>query len=259
MKRSIKLTRPLAVLDLETTGTSPQIDRIIEIAILRIHPDGSKDDFQSRINPECPIPAEATEVHGIRNEDVKRCPSFKKLAPDIIRFLKDCDLAGYNLISFDIPFLRQEYLRAEIEFTTEKRRIVDACRIFHQMERRDLISALKFFCNEEHSQAHSALGDVKACWKILQAQVIRYTDLPIDPDGLHGFCNQQDERFVDSDRKFEWRNKEATFTFGKYKGRSLKEVAKEDPGFLEWMKTRDFSDEVKQIVEKALKGKLPKR
>jgi DNA polymerase-3 subunit epsilon len=258
MSRSVKLTRPLAILDLETTGTTPSMDRIVEIAILKIYPDGKKTKYHERVNPEVPIPPEATKVHGIGDEHVKDCVPFKKLAAKIGQFLNGCDLAGYNLIRFDLPLLQYEFGRAEVELSFEERRIVDACRIFHRKEPRDLAAALKFFCGEEHSQAHSAMHDVRACWTVLAAEVVRYPDLPLDLEGLHNFCNERDERFVDAERKFEWRHNEAAFAFGKYKGRSLREVAKQEPSFLEWMLAKDFGAETKAIVERALKGKFPK-
>src|SRR6266404_1526727 len=259
MNRSLKLTRPLAILDLETTGTTPAIDRIVEVAILKIYPDGRRTKYHERVNPQVPIPPEATKVHGIGDEHVRKCAPFKKLAATIGQFLKDCDLAGYNLTRFDLALLQNEFARAEVEFSLAKRCIVDACQIFHRKEPRDLAAALRFFCREEHSQAHSAMHDVRACWKVLEAQLGRYTDLPLDLQGLHDFCNERDERFVDAERKFEWRHNEATFAFGKYRGRSLREVAKEEPGFLEWMLASDFGAGTKAIAEKALRGKFPKR
>ena len=259
MSRRLKLTKPLAILDLETTGTTPSLDRIVEIAILKVYPDRTNASYHRRVNPEIPIPPEATRVHGIEDDDVKRCPPFTKLAPEISHFLANCDLAGYNLLKFDLPLLQSEFSRSKIAFSCENRRVVDACRIFQLKEPRDLISALKFFCNEQHSDAHSALHDVEACWKILRAQVIHYPDLPLDVHGLHDFCNPRDERFVDGDRKFEWRYNEATIAFGKNRGRSLKETAEQDPGFLEWMLRSDFGPETKEIAENALKGTYPKR
>ncbi len=235
------------------------MDRIVEIAILKIYPDGKETKYHERVNPEVPIPPEATKVHGIGDEHVKDCVPFKKLAATIGQFLKDCDLAGYNLIRFDLPLLQNEFGRAEVELSLEERRIVDACQIFHRKEPRDLAAALKFFCGEEHSQAHSAMHDVRACWKVLEAQLSRYTDLPLDLQELHNYCNRRDERFADAERKFEWRHNEATFAFGKYKGRSLREVARQEPGFLEWMLASDFGAETKAIVERALKGKFPNR
>ena len=165
MSLSLKLTRPLAVLDFETTGITPAFDRIVEIGILKIYPDGSRTDYHRRVNPECPIPPEATSIHGIGDDEVKECPSFKEIAPEVIQFLEDCDLAGFNLAKFDLPLLQKEFARAKIEFSKNKHRVVDVCRIFHRKEPRDLASALKFFCNEDHSAAHSALNDVEACWK----------------------------------------------------------------------------------------------
>jgi DNA polymerase-3 subunit epsilon len=259
MSRNLKLTRPLAVLDLETTGTVPSLDRIVEIAIVKIYPDGRKTRYHERVNPGVPIPPEATKVHGIGDKEVRNCPAFKNLAAKIGRFLEDCDLAGYNLVRFDLPLLRCEFARAGFEFWSDGRRIVDVCQIFHKKEPRDLPAALKFFCAQEHSQAHSALHDVRATWKVLEAQLTRYTDLPLDMQGLHDFCNEHDDRFVDAERKFEWRHNEATFAFGKYRGRSLREVAEEEPGFLEWMLTKDFEAETKAIVAEALKGHFPKQ
>jgi len=259
VNRDLRLTKPLAVLDLESTGTTPTLDRIVEIAILKIYPDGQERSYLKRINPGVPIPPEATNVHGIGDDEVRKCPSFKKLAPEISQFLDNCDLAGYNLIKFDVPLLRYEFNRANFEFPWEKCRIVDACQIFHRKERRDLISALKFFCDEDHNGAHSALHDARACRKVLAAQLGRYTDLPLDMQGLHDFCNEQDERFVDPERKFAWRHNEAVFAFGKFKGHSLKEVAQVDSSFLKWMLGADFGAETKVIAEKALSGKFPVR
>jgi DNA polymerase-3 subunit epsilon len=256
---SLNLTRPLAVLDFETTGTVPAFDRIVEIGILKICSDGSKTVYHRRVNPECPIPPEATGVHGIGDDEVKNCPSFTQIAPELMQFLEECDFAGFNLLNFDLPLLQNEFARAKVEFSREKHRVIDACRIFHRKEPRDLISALKFFCKEGHSQAHSAMHDAEACWNVLEAQLARYPDLPRDMDGLHNYCNEQNGRFVDTDRKFEWRYNEATIAFGKNRGRSLKEIVRQDPGFLEWMLASDFGSETKDIVKRALVGNFPKR
>jgi DNA polymerase-3 subunit epsilon len=256
---SLNLTRPLAVLDFETTGTAPAFDRIVEIGILKIFPEGSRTVYHRRVNPQCPIPPEATSVHGIGDDEVKQCPSFEKIAPELLQFLEECDLAGFNLLNFDLPLLQKEFARANVEFSRYKHRVVDACKIFHRKEPRNLISALKFFCNEDHSQSHSALHDVEACWRILEAQLTRYADLPRDMDGLDNFCSEQDGRFVDADRKFEWRYNEATIAFGKNRGRSLKEIVRQDPGFLQWILASDFGSETKDIVRKALEGKFPRQ
>jgi DNA polymerase III subunit epsilon len=259
MSRIMNLNKPLAIVDLETTGTSPALDRIVEIAILKVFPDGKKVPYLKRINPGIPIPPEATAVHGIADKHVKECPQFKEVAVKIDQFLKECDLAGYNLIRFDLPMLQSEFARVDVAFSSDQRHIIDPCQIFHRKEPRDLAAALRFFCDEEHSQAHSAMSDVRACWKVLEAQVSPYTDLPADLQGLHDFCNERDDRFVDADRKFEWRYNEATFAFGKHRGHSLKDIAKKESSFLDWMLRSDFRPETKMIVERALRGKFPTR
>jgi DNA polymerase III subunit epsilon len=259
MSRRLKLTRPLAILDLETTGTATSHDRIVEIAILTIQPDGKKIPYRKLVNPGIPIPPEVTKVHGIDDEDVEGCPLFKELAVKIDRVLDGSDLAGFNLIKFDLPMLQAEFARSGIEFSLQNRRVIDAYHIFHKKEPRDLAAALKFFCDEQHTEAHSAMTDVRACWKVLEAQVSHYTDLPLDLQGLHDFCNERDNRFVDASRKFEWRHNEATLAFSKYKGRSLKDIAERERGFLEWMLEGDFEPETKAIAERALKGKFPRR
>src|ERR1700730_2980087 len=259
MSRRLKLTKPLAILDLETTGTTTSQDRIVEIAILTIQQDGKETPYRKLVNPGIPIPPEATKVHGIDDDDVKDCPTFKELAVKIYQILEKSDLAGFNLIRFDLPMLQAEFARTKVKFSLENRRIIDACHIFHKKEPRDLAAALKFFCDEDHTGAHSAMTDVRACWKVLAAQVSRYKDLSLDLQGLHNFCNERDDRFVDAGRKFDWRHNEATFAFGKHRGSSLKDIAKREPDFLAWMLRSDFEPETKAIVEKALTGKFPER
>jgi DNA polymerase-3 subunit epsilon len=243
MSRRLKLSKPLAILDLETTGTTTSQDRIVEIAILTIEPDGKETPYRTLVNPGIPIPPEATKVHGIDDDDVKDCPTFNELAVKLYQILEESDLAGFNLIRFDLPMLQTEFARTKVKFSLENRRIIDACHIFHKKEPRDLAAALKFFCDEEHTEAHSAMTDVRACWKVLAAQVSRYKDLSLDLQ----------------ERKFDWRHNEATFAFGKHRGSSLKDIAKREPDFLAWMLRSDFEPETKAIVEKALTGKFPKR
>src|SRR5437879_6519169 len=151
MKRSLKLTRPLAILDLETTGITPSLDRIVEIAILKVHPGGRKTRYCTRVNPQMAIPPEATRVHGISDRDVKNKPTFRAIGAKVAKILKGCDLAGFNVIRFDLPFLQSEFNRTNIEFTLKGRRIVDACQIYHRKEPRDLSAAYKFYCKQEHS------------------------------------------------------------------------------------------------------------
>jgi DNA polymerase III subunit epsilon len=259
VERKLRTDRSFAVLDLETTGFVPANDRIIELAVIRIEQDGRKATFHKRINPGIPIPPEASSVHGIRDRDVADCPSFRELGPQIAKILSGCDLVGYNLIKFDIPFLQREFVRAHIPFSVEQLRVIDAWRIFQRKEPRDLGSALRFYCKEELSKAHSAVADAEACWKVLNAQLADYCDLPLETDALHEFCNPRDDRFVDRDRKFEWRHNQATVAFGRNRGRSLKEMAEVDPSFLEWILKSDFAEETKEIAKKALNGEFPER
>jgi DNA polymerase III subunit epsilon len=256
MKRKPKLVRPLAIFDLETTGTVPGIDRIVEIGILKVYPDGRRTRYHTLVNPGIPIPREATEVHGITNLRVKGKPKFRDIARKVRHFLGDCDLAGFNAVRFDIPMLQSEFERARVRFSLDGRRTVDALRIFHLKERRDLAAAYFFYCGKKHMRAHSALGDARVCWKVLQAQLVRYRDLPLDLDDLHDLSTEK-ERFVDQERKFEWRNGDAAFAFGEHRGRLLKDVVKQKPDYLQWMLGKDFSEETKRIVTDALNGKFP--
>ena len=260
MKRQLNLQRPLAILDLETTGTFPDEDRIVEIGILKIYPSGKRSEYHARVNPGVPIPPEATEIHGITNNDVKRKPEFHKIARQVQRFLNGCDLAGFNALRFDIPFLRNEFQRANLPFSFEGTRTVDALRIFHLKEPRDLKAAYLFYCRKKHIKAHSALDDARASWQVLQAQLERYPDLSPDLDDLHNLSTEN-ERYVDPQgRKFEWRNGQAAFAFGnKHRGRFLKDVAENDAEYLQWMLGTDFSPDTKQIVTNALNGKFPSR
>ena len=256
MEVSIKLQRPLAVLDLETTGLRPDQDRIVEIAILRIAPDGSSTQYVKRINPLMPIPPDATAVHGIRDEDVLHELPFKAVAKEVADFLNGCDLAGFNLTGYDLRMLQREFERTTIQFSCSDRAIVDAKQIYHAKEPRTLEAACRFYLNEGHDKAHSALDDVIATWKVLNAQLGRYEDLPRDPSGLNSLFN----RSVDPEGKFEWNGPNAAFTFGKYRGRLLQEIAEKDAEYLSWIADKgEFSQNVKQIARGALKGEFPRK
>ncbi|MGA8224226.1 MAG: 3'-5' exonuclease [Candidatus Acidiferrales bacterium] len=259
IRRTLKLNHPLAVIDLETTGTWTDHDRIVEVAVLKVYPYGRRTKYHTRVNPKIPIPEEATAIHGISDADVRDAPSFKRIAKKVIKSLDGCDLAGFNLIRFDLRMLKSEFARVGIDFSIEGRRVVDACRIFHLKEPRDLSAAYRFFCGLEHDGAHSALEDARATWRILQAQIARYDDLPTDLESLHELCTSLDDRFVDAGEKFVWRNNEAVVGFGKHQGTSLKVLAKSAPDYLEWMIENDFHPETKKIARNALKGKFPKR
>jgi DNA polymerase-3 subunit epsilon len=173
--------------------------------------------------------------------------------------MSKCDLAGFNLIRFDIPLLQKEFERSDIPFSLRGRRVVDAYKIYITREPRNLTAAVNYYCDREHRDSHSALHDARACWNVLQAQLERYEDLSSDLDDLHDFCNPIDPRYVDSGRKFEWRHKRAVFAFGKHQGKSLHFVAKETADYLEWMLQSDFPSDTLAIVGKALKGVFPKQ
>jgi DNA polymerase-3 subunit epsilon len=256
MEIALQLCRPMAVLDLETTGLRPDVDRIVEIAIVRVEPDGTTTECVKRINPQIPIPPEATAVHGIRNEDVKDKPAFKAVAQEIANFLQGCDLGGFNLSSYDLRMLLREFDRAGITFSMEDRSIVDAKQIYHSKEPRTLEAACRFYLNEPHEHAHSALDDAVATWRVINAQLRQYKDLPRDPADLHSMFN----RYLDSEGKFEWNGQKAAFTFGKYRGRPLQEIAETDADYLTWIAGKgEFRPDAKQIARNALKGEFPKK
>jgi len=253
----LPLTRPLVFFDLETTGTHTVGDRIVEIAAIKLYPDGRRETWTRRVHPGRPIPPESSAIHGITDEDVRDAPRFKDLAGDLANFLEGADLAGYNILRFDLPFLREEFRRAGVPFDSEGRSLIDAQVIFHKKEPRTLEAALRYYCGEEHKDAHSALGDVEATMKVLEAQFGRYRDLPRDMDGLHRFCDQRNPRFVDRWGKLVWNEGEVCLGFGPHRGKSLREVAENDENFLHWILRKDFSAEVKEIVAGALEGRFP--
>ena len=260
--QNLALERPLVAFDLETTGIDVDKDRIVQIGLVRVEPGGTRRSWDQLVNPERPIPPEATAVHGIRDEHVRDQPTFAQLRGELETWLADADLAGFNSVRFDLPLLQAELRRAGSGLSFAGARHLDAMAIFHQMERRDLSAAYRFYCGRELEGAHDALADVTATVEILDAQLARYPELPRDLDALHRFCNPDEGRFVDRTRKFCWNDKgEAVFTFGKYNGRSLQEtVAVPDGrGYLEWMLGKDFSEEVKGILREALGGVFPQR
>lgn len=259
---NLKLDRPLAIFDLETTGIDPQKDRIVQIAIIRVEPDGSRRTFESLVNPEVPIPEGATAVHGIRDVDVANEPTFSQIRREVEDFLDGADLGGFNSNRFDVPLLQAELKRSGGEDDFNDRRMIDAMAIFHRMERRDLTAAYRFYCGEELVDAHSALADAEATLAILDAQVGRYEEVPAESDALHKFCNPNQDRYVDRSRKLIWNEQgEAEFTFGKLKGRSLQSVVKNkgDRGYIEWMLNKDFSEEIKGYLREALDGVFPRK
>jgi len=243
----IKLNKPLAFFDLETTGITVGADRIVEISILKLMPDGSKQVLTKRVNPEIPIPAGASKVHGIYDQDVAHEPTFKQLAPEISAFIGNADLAGYNSNKFDIPMLVDEFLRVEINFDMKGRRMVDVQNIFHKMEQRTLAAAYKFYCQKEIENAHSAEADIIATYEVFVAQLERYPDLAKDVEGLHQFTAMTQNvdlagRIVFNEKK------EEVFNFGKHKGRTVAEVFEKEPSYFDWMLKGDFPAETKQVL-----------
>lgn len=241
---SLQLKRPLAVIDLETTGTNVATDRIIEIAIIKVFPDKSTQSKVKRINPGMPIPPGSTAIHGISDADVKDEPTFKQVANELRQFLENCDLAGYNSNRFDIPLLVEEFLRVELDFDVSKRKFVDVQRIFHLMEKRTLSAAYKFYCDKLLENAHSAEADALATYEILEAQLGRYEQLQTDIDSLAAFTKE--EEYVDFARRIVMQGGTEVFNFGKYKGRAVKEVLKAEPQYYDWMMKADFPLNTKQ-------------
>jgi len=254
----IPLDKPLVVFDLESTGLSVTMDKIIEVAYLKIFPSGQVKKGEMLINPEMNIPAEAVEIHGISDDKVKDAPTFKAKAQELWEIFNDCCYGGFNVLTFDLPLLRREFLRAGMDFDYANAKVIDAKIIYHYLEPRTLAAAYKFYCKKEHDEAHNALADVEVAAQVLQKQLEKYSETR-NWDFIHKIHHAADDRFVDNDRKFFWRNGEAHFSFSKYKGRPLAEIVKLDAGFLEWILTADFSQETKDIIIKALNGELPKK
>ena len=242
----LHLKNPLVFFDLETTGINIASDRIVEISYLRIAVNGEEDSKTRLINPEMPIPPQATAIHGITDDDVKNAPTFKMIAKSLAAQIEGCDLAGYNSNRFDIPLLAEEFLRADVDIDLMRRKFVDIQTIFHKKEPRNLSAAYKFYCNSDLENAHSAAADTKATYEILQAQLDRYPDLKNDVTFLSeysSFNNQADfaGRIIYNERKQE------VINFGKYKGRLVEEVFQEDPGYYGWIMQGDFALHTKKV------------
>ncbi|MDI6775562.1 MAG: 3'-5' exonuclease [Verrucomicrobiota bacterium] len=253
----LKLDRPLAFFDIESTGASPRADRIIDLTIIKLMPDGARSTHNYRVNPGMPIPPEATRIHGIADADVAGCPRFADVAAEAFQVLDGADLGGYNILRFDIPLLTEEFLRAGLRFTPDGRRIIDAQRIFHRREPRDLAAALAFYCGELHLGAHRAEADVLATIRVLQGQFDRYADLPRDLAELDKYCDPRDPSWVDRTGRLRWKGGEIALNFGRKKGAPLREIIAKDPDFVKWMLRSDFSPDFRKIVVEATQGKWP--
>lgn len=256
----MKLTRPLVVMDLETTGIWIDKDRIIEIALVKISPEGKSEIFHTKVNPAMPIPARVTELTGITNTDVKDAPAFGNIAGKVLQFMADCDLGGFCIERFDLPLLARECSDAGLKFDYSQRTIYDAQKIYHLHEKRDLCAAFAFYCHQELIGAHSALADAQATLGILEEQVKRYGHGDDGVEALKAFDYEPSNDFFDADRKFRWWNGDLYMTFGKYARKEpLKVIAKKDPQYLQWILEKDFSDDVKAMIQGVLNNQHPKQ
>lgn len=246
---ALELKRPICFFDLETTGVNVANDRIVEISVFKVYPNGNKESKTWLVNPGIPIPPETSEIHGITDEKVANEPTFKELAKTVYDMISDSDLAGYNSNKFDIPLLAEEFLRADIDFDMSKKKAVDVQNIFHRMEQRTLTAAYKFYCGKDLTNAHSAEADTQATYEILEAQIEKYEELQADVDFLSEFSNRQRVADFAGFIAYDKEDKEI-FTFGKYKGRLVEDVFEENPGYYSWMQNADFPLYTKKILSK---------
>ncbi len=251
----LQLERPLAIFDLEATGLNITKERIVEIAILKINPDGSEERFKTLINPEISISEEVTKIHGITNEDVKNAPTFSQILDKIIGFINDADLAGYNSNKFDIPLLAEELLRAGSSYDLSNKKFIDVQNIFHKMEQRTLVAAYKFYCEKELINAHDAMNDTNATWEVLKAQLERYKSLENNVSFLSNFSKNGNSldfagRLAINDKN------EAIYNFGKHKGKTVKEVHQLEPGYYSWFISpqTDFPLHTKQKLKEVMEN-----
>ncbi|MBI3221263.1 MAG: 3'-5' exonuclease [Bacteroidetes bacterium] len=259
MKLHLKI--PLCFFDLETTGINISQDRIIEIAVIKLMPNGETIRKTNLINPTIPISAESTAIHGITNEDVKDKPVFKEVAKEYVKFLEGADLAGFNILKFDMPMLVEEFLRAEVEFDYSRKKLIDAQRIFHLMEKRTLSAAYQFYCGKDLSDAHSAEADTQATMDVLLAQVERYENQPVTDalgkkigmitNSAEALSQLTSSELVDlAGRMIRNERGEAVFNFGKHKGKSVLKVFKDEPAYYDWMMNGDFALDTKRWLTK---------
>lgn len=254
----MKISKPLVVLDLETTGTWIEKDRIVEIAMIKVLPDGTREVYHRRVNPGMPIPAIVSALIGITNEDVKEEPFFRDIAAEVTAFIGEANLGGFNIERFDLPLLEREMFEAGIKFEWQKHGIYDSQKVYHLNEKRDLTAAYRFYCQKDLENAHTALADTQATLEILTAQVAKYGNGREELEALADFNYRTLAEFYDSERKFRWWNGELYPMFGKHAKRlSLQEIARKDPEYLNWIIAKDFSDSVKELAENALRGQFP--
>lgn len=257
---AMKVIRPLVCLDVEATGAWVEKDKIIEIALVKYVPEGKKETFHKKINPGILIPALVSRLTGISDQDVKEAPFFRQVARAAFDFIADADLGGFNIERFDLPLLEREFAEAGLRFEWKERKIYDAQKVFHLNEKRDLSAAHQFYCGQDLEGAHSALVDSEAAYKILEKQVEKYGAGVRNISVLEQFQYETRSDFYDEERKFCWWNGKLYPMFGKYARKMpLEEIVKADPGYLNWILAKDFSDSVKSIIQAALKGDIPTR
>ena len=254
----MKLLRPLVVLDLETTGTWVEKDRIVEIGMIKMGPDGSRQTYIKRVNPGMPIPANVTRIINITDGDLKDAPRFKEISKEVLSFIGDSDLGGFNVLRFDIPLLEREFYDAGITFNWRNRDVYDAQKVYHVHEKRDLMAAYLLYCGKKLENAHSALNDADATVDILEAEIEKYGDKEKGIESLRDIDYESKSDYFDKERKFCWWNGQLYPMFGKHgKKKHLKDIAKEDREYLHWILTKDFGDEIKAMIKKALAGEFP--
>lgn len=250
----LKLNRPLIFFDLETTGTNVTTDRIVEMSLIKIYPDGTEEKKSRRLNPQMPIPAEATAVHHITDEDVKDEPTFSMISKDLLKIFEGCDIAGFNSNKFDVPLLMEEFSRAGLNFDISDRKFIDVQNIFHKKEQRTLVAAYKFYCGGDLKEAHSALADTQATYEVLLGQLEKYDDLENSVEFLSKYSTTG--RNVDLAGRIVLNDKDQPmFNFGKHKGKTVEQVLKTDPSFLDWMLQGDFPKNTKDVLRQ-LKFKI---
>lgn len=255
---NLKLVRPLVVFDIESTGVSPRKDRIIELAAIKLMPDGEEISKCWLMNPGVPIPPETTAIHGISDEIVKDCPTFADKAEEIFEFFRGCDLSGFNADRFDIPCLEEEFARVGMAFAPSARKHVDVQRIYHKKEPRDLSAAVRFYLDRNHDGAHGAEADTRATLEVLKAQMSKYSDLPSTVDEMDEYLVPHDPMNADRAGTLRWKDGELTINFGKKKGESLKKLLLNEPNYLKWILKGDFDTEVRMIIKDLLdNGRLP--
>jgi DNA polymerase-3 subunit epsilon len=247
---SLQLARPICFIDLETTGINISLDRIVEIAIVKIGLDGTKQVKRRLVNPEMPIPKASSDVHGITDEMVKDAPSFKVLANEIKQFMEGSDIGGYNSNRFDVPILNEEFLRAGIQVDIETRKLLDVQKVFHMMEQRTLSAAYQFYCHKTLQDAHTAEADATATWEILEAQILKYPQIGNTVDSIVKFTGE--DEIIDFARRFVYENGVPVFNFGKHKGKPVTQVLKEEPQYYDWMMKGDFALHTKQKLTEIL-------